>query len=759
MRALFFTRIFLYYTAAILPVFHPALAVAYDNLTRMVWLVIVPAQMLLAYGFPPRRVPSLIHFPLAVGISSLLVLVSGESSPASLLVGGGAGAVSWILTRAIFFGGGRYHSLASMELFLPALIYYRLLSFTRSSEELAHQGSQMTTVIFVVSVAAFLLHGAVLYLSSFPDRAREKSRKELGALLLLGVPLVILFALLLPKDFVKHVAVYNEWNEEAPQTPQDLGQGEGDMPSGGNPEHNRNGLPLGAGEEKFPSSRNRDSGQGGGESSGQGGGAGSASGSANRLQGIPSDQWDNLSSSGEGKGKQKAVMIIASRTDPVYAAEDYLGDFDSTRGFLSSKDEPLNRLAKTRLIETWSDSKKITDRARERFPVYYLSTIDTRVLAFRPLLVEPTVQDTTYHPFDLSYHAVSAMSVSGPDEWKEIRGLNSWEKQEMSHYLELNLKEPFRSKLKAKVDGILQGKTDYFDRIDAILKFFSGYKYEMGFNDSTSISRLDHFLFKDKTGDCTEFSHSAALIARMAGIPSRVVTGYIASRDLQTPAHRHGMRILRSKIPLLKDFSPDELYLVTTSHHHSWAQFYMPGYGWVDFETTAHAIPPEPKMDPNNMDVLIPMIDEEAAKKSREYHFPWRLVGKVFGGLFAVLLVFLYVFRYSREAYHRIRLRGESPEALRSMLKSFYMKLAVEGFELKKGHQTPMEYAMHLDRFVDFARIYTMLTYREIYSVGEKEEAWKHLRQKYREVLKESRKKGLRAIFRRIFSLRGLYYR
>ena len=479
----------------------------------------------------------------------------------------------------------------------------------------------------------------------------------------------------------------------------------------------------------------------------------------NRLQGVPSDQWDNLSSSGAGNGKQKAVMVVAGSTDPIYAAEEYLGDFQSERGFVHTKSNKLNDLADIRLMETWRDFEKNQDRKREKFELFFLSTIDKRVLPFKPVTVEPTVQDVAYHPFDLSYHSLSLMSVSQPEDWKGIGRLNDWEKKQMASYLSVDLSPELKAKLDARMRKILGGKTDYFEKVDAVLQSFSEYKYEMGYDDDTHLKKIDDFLFKTKSGDCTEFSHSAALLARMAGIPSRVVTGYIASQDLQTPAHRRGVRVLRSKIPLLQKYPPEQLYLVTTSHHHSWAQFFMPGYGWVDFETTAYAIPPEPKMDPNNMDVLIPMIDEEAIKKKNEYHFPWRLTLRVFGILTAVFITGAYLLRFGKEFYYGIRLRGADRRALRAMLVYFYMKLAANGFELKKGHETPMEYGTSLDRFQKFFRIHTMLYYRELYAPGEREEAMGHLRESLKESLKEARRKGFRGVLGRLFSLRGLYYK
>ena len=166
MRTLFITRLMLYFTAVILPATHPAMAVSYDVLSRMVWLFLVPIQMMIAYGLSPRRVSPVINAGVGLAVSVGLVLLSGETSFSAFSYGILAGLVSWSLTRMIFFGRGRYFSIAGLELFFPSIIYYRLLMFTRASEDIAAQSSRMTLVIFVISIGAFLLHGAVLYLAA-----------------------------------------------------------------------------------------------------------------------------------------------------------------------------------------------------------------------------------------------------------------------------------------------------------------------------------------------------------------------------------------------------------------------------------------------------------------------------------------------------------------------------------------------------------------------------------------------------------------
>jgi transglutaminase-like putative cysteine protease len=75
----------------------------------------------------------------------------------------------------------------------------------------------------------------------------------------------------------------------------------------------------------------------------------------------------------------------------------------------------------------------------------------------------------------------------------------------------------------------------------------------------------DYFLFDLKKGYCDYYATSMAVLARAAGIPARLVTGY-ASGTYDAPSAE---------------------YRVTALNAHSWVEIYVPGTGWVEFEPTA----------------------------------------------------------------------------------------------------------------------------------------------------------------------------
>ena len=268
---------------------------------------------------------------------------------------------------------------------------------------------------------------------------------------------------------------------------------------------------------------------------------------------------------------------------------------------------------------------------------------------------------------------------------------------------------------------------------------------------------MEQFLTTTKDGDCTEFSNTAAILGRMAGIPSRVVTGYLASRSLQTQSHVRGTYILQQSIPELQKYPLKDLFLVTTAHRHSWVQYYLPSYGWVDFESTAFAIPPPPGQNPNNMKVVIPLIQPQQ-EPAAVTQFPWLLVLQVLLSIAIGIVVLLYVYRYGREGTLLILSRRKGRRGAWALYRVLLMQLAAAGYHLKPPTRTPVEYAEIHPEVEEFAAAYTRLRYREQSSDVENSQIWERLSTGYHSALRESRKRGLKEWLRRIFSLRGLYY-
>lgn len=105
--------------------------------------------------------------------------------------------------------------------------------------------------------------------------------------------------------------------------------------------------------------------------------------------------------------------------------------------------------------------------------------------------------------------------------------------------------------------------------------FGNGYAYTLQpENDKSSEEFITNFLFATREGYCVHYAGAAVLLARLCGIPARYVSGYLAIVPHGDEQDRLTQRPSRA--------------LVTLSglNAHAWAEFWIPGSGWVSQEFT-----------------------------------------------------------------------------------------------------------------------------------------------------------------------------
>jgi len=90
------------------------------------------------------------------------------------------------------------------------------------------------------------------------------------------------------------------------------------------------------------------------------------------------------------------------------------------------------------------------------------------------------------------------------------------------------------------------------------------YAYSLNVNDAAVASPLVHFLIERKPGHCEYFATALAILLRVDGIPSRVVTGFYGGERSELT----GQMILRQ------------------SDAHSWVEAFIPGEGWITLDPT-----------------------------------------------------------------------------------------------------------------------------------------------------------------------------
>lgn len=98
--------------------------------------------------------------------------------------------------------------------------------------------------------------------------------------------------------------------------------------------------------------------------------------------------------------------------------------------------------------------------------------------------------------------------------------------------------------------------------------------------DGTSLDVIREFL-QLRSGYCVHFSSAMAVMGRMLGIPTRIQVGF-------TPGTQESVNAIGQSV-----------YVVTTDDLHAWAEFWLPGYGWVPFETTPSEGLNQPTLEQN----------------------------------------------------------------------------------------------------------------------------------------------------------------
>lgn len=113
--------------------------------------------------------------------------------------------------------------------------------------------------------------------------------------------------------------------------------------------------------------------------------------------------------------------------------------------------------------------------------------------------------------------------------------------------------------------NITSGKNTDFEKAVAIESFLrNNYEYNIDVKEIPfNAEFLDYFLFEEKTGYCTYYATSMAIMLRIEGIPSRYIEGYLA-----------------------KDKIEDEKYEVRQKNAHAWIEAFIEPVGWMSFEPT-----------------------------------------------------------------------------------------------------------------------------------------------------------------------------
>jgi transglutaminase-like putative cysteine protease len=157
--------------------------------------------------------------------------------------------------------------------------------------------------------------------------------------------------------------------------------------------------------------------------------------------------------------------------------------------------------------------------------------------------------------------AVSEDQLANATWWSEAQPLPE------EYAIHLALPETISERTRQLADELTAGLETPTAKAQAIETYLRQYEYDLAVpepsNEVTDVA--DYFLFDLRKGYCDYYATAFAVLARLAGLPTRFATGYaVGSWD-----------------PV------DMVWIITEAEAHSWPEVYFPDYGWIPFEPTA----------------------------------------------------------------------------------------------------------------------------------------------------------------------------
>jgi transglutaminase-like putative cysteine protease len=132
---------------------------------------------------------------------------------------------------------------------------------------------------------------------------------------------------------------------------------------------------------------------------------------------------------------------------------------------------------------------------------------------------------------------------------------------------DLQLPSSVSPRVRALAKAITAGKSSEYAKALALQNFFQSAPFTYSLNpvtDGSGNQALDTFLFETHSGYCQQFAGAYAVLARAAGLPTRLAVGFATGSSIAT----------------------DE-YQVLDQDAHTWPEVYFgPKFGWLPFEPT-----------------------------------------------------------------------------------------------------------------------------------------------------------------------------
>ncbi len=219
----------------------------------------------------------------------------------------------------------------------------------------------------------------------------------------------------------------------------------------------------------------------------------------------------------------------------------------------------------------------------------------------------------------LSYTVVSRLPSPTANDLRAVRPIYANEIRE--RYLQLPETVPLR--VLDLAQEVVAGGDTVYEQARLLEHYLRGYPYSLDIESPPEgWDVADYFLFGVREGYCDYYATTFVVMARAAGIPARLASGYVEGA-----------------------YAPiSNAYIVHENDAHSWPEVYFPDWGWIRFEPTASRTVTElPEA------VALPEMDvpEPTGLPARVLRARWRKIGQ-WGGALLGLWLLLSLWRYYR---------------------------------------------------------------------------------------------------------------
>ncbi|MFN0062398.1 MAG: DUF3488 and DUF4129 domain-containing transglutaminase family protein [Myxococcaceae bacterium] len=209
----------------------------------------------------------------------------------------------------------------------------------------------------------------------------------------------------------------------------------------------------------------------------------------------------------------------------------------------------------------------------ELLPAYgspTLIALDTPVVFFDAIALQPTRSTRTAFIDVRNVEVRAARSApsyqyqaySKPDVPTLLRAGD--EEVDLSRYLQLP--EGLEARVSTLAQEIATDATEPREIASELTKYLKGrYRYSLELPGATTTDPLPDFLFRRKAGHCEDFATALAVLLRIRGVPSRVVTGFFGGERM------------------------GDGYVLRAADAHAWVQAWVPGEGFITLDATPEA--------------------------------------------------------------------------------------------------------------------------------------------------------------------------